>query len=256
MPTRHGAIARLAGLGLTLAAFLAVFALGGAIGADTIRDWLEPAGAAAPLLYVLVSGVLGALLVPGAALAAAAGLLFGPVTGALISLPAAVLSAVLAQRFSRSAGATAFTQLSGPRLVALASFACRHGVRAVIIQRLLPAVPDGPLSHAFGLAGVRTREIALGTLIASGPRALAYSLLGSSAGDLTGPNAIAGLLLNVGTGALGLALAWVVVRKERARTRALRAREATAVGTERDQREAPAPSEYQPERSAAETAAP
>lgn len=258
MPTRHGAIARLAGLGITLTTFAAVFAVGGAVGSSSIRDWIEPAGVAAPLLYLLISGVLGAVLVPGAALAAAAGLLFGAVAGALISLPAAVLSAVLAQRFSRRAGGVAFRQVSGPRLAALSSFARRHGVRAVIIQRLLPAVPDGPLSHAFGLAGVRTREIALGTLIASGPRALAYALLGSSAGNLTGPNAIAGVLLNVGTGAVGLALAWVVLRQERERARVQRSAEKAADASHGSEKPllAAVPSDQADERSTAGTAAP
>jgi uncharacterized membrane protein YdjX (TVP38/TMEM64 family) len=213
---RRAAVLRLGALLGGLSALLLVFAVGGALGTDTIRDWIEPAGVLAPVAYVVVSGVLGAVLVPGAALAAAAGVLFGPVAGALLSLLSGVVTAVLAQRFSARTGQASFERLSGPRLGALTSFARRHGFTAVVVQRLLPVVPDGPFSHAFGLAGVRTREIALGTLVASGPRAFAYALLGSSASDLTGPNAVAGVAITAATGVVGLVLAWVVIRRERA----------------------------------------
>ncbi|MBF6620468.1 MAG: TVP38/TMEM64 family protein [Patulibacter sp.] len=217
MSVRHVALLRLGGLAAGLGSLVVVFAVAGLIGTDTVREWVEPAGILAPLAFVVIAGVLGAMLVPGAALAVASGLLFGAVAGALISLPSAVLSAVLSQRFSARAGGDALDELSGPRMSALTSFARRRGFSAVVIQRLLPAVPDGPFSHAFGLAGVRTRDIALGTLVASGPRALSYALLGANATDLTGPDALAGIVLNVATGAFGLGLAWIVLRRERMR---------------------------------------
>jgi len=212
---RH--LVRLSGLAATLTGLLAVFAVGGVLGTAEIRGWIEPLGAGGPLAYVLLAGALGAVLVPGAVLAAVSGLLFGAVAGALLAVPAAVLSAVLARQLSATAGGVALDELSGPRLRALVAFARRNGLLAVIVQRLLPAVPDGPLSHAFGLARVRARDVALGTAIASGPRALSYALLGSSADDLTGPDAVAGVALNVATGGTGLLLAWVVVRRERRR---------------------------------------
>lgn len=222
MPDRRAAIVRLCGLVTGLASLLAVFAVAGLIGTDTVRSWVEPAGVLAPLAFVLVAGVLGALLVPGAALAAAAGLLFGAAGGAVISVLSGVLSAVLSQRFSAHVGGGTLDEIGGPRVRALTSFARRRGLSAVIVQRLLPGVPDGPLSHAFGVAGVRTRDIALGTAIASGPRALSYALLGANADDLTGPYALAGVGLNVATGAFGLGLAWFVLRRERRRIASIR----------------------------------
>jgi uncharacterized membrane protein YdjX (TVP38/TMEM64 family) len=217
MPSRREALLRLGGLTTLLAALLALFLLGGVIDQERIDGWIDPAGIAAPLVYVVVAGVLGALLVPGAALAAAAGLLFGAVAGALVSLPAAVLTAVIARNVSARAGGSSLEAISGERMVAITAFARRHGFSAVVVQRLMPAVPDGPFSHAFGLAGVKTRDIALGTLVASGPRGFSYALLGASADDLTGPHALFAIGLNVATGALGLTLAWLVVRRERQR---------------------------------------
>ncbi|MFA4926970.1 MAG: VTT domain-containing protein [Patulibacter sp.] len=224
MPARHAALVRLGGLAAGLGSLLVVFAVAGLVGTDTVREWSASAGVLAPLAFVLIGGVLGAMLVPGAGLAAAAGLLFGAVGGALVSLPSAVLSAVLAQRFSARAGGSALDEVAGPRLQALTSFARRRGFSAVVIQRLLPVVPDGPLSHAFGVAGVRTRDIALGTAVASGPRALSYAALGANATDLTGPHALAAIALNVITGVFGLGLAWMVLRRERLRIEAMRSR--------------------------------
>lgn len=211
---------RLGGLLLGLLALGLVFALGGVLGKGTIRGWIDPLGVAAPIAYVVLAAVLGAALVPGAVLAAVAGLLFGPVGGALLALASAVASAVLARGFSARVGGDALEDVSGERLRQLTAFARRNGLLAVIVQRLLPAIPDGPLSHAFGLARIRTRDLALGTAIAGGPRALSYALLGSSADDLTGRDAIAGVLLNVTTGIAGLTLAWWVLRRERRRATA------------------------------------
>ncbi len=223
MDARRAALLRLGGLATALTALFLLFVVGGILDKDRIEAWIDPAGVAAPLAYVVIAGVLGTLLVPGAALAAAAGLLFGPVAGALVSLPSAVLTAVLARWVSARAGGDALHEVSGERLQALTSFARRHGFSAVVVQRLLPIVPDGPFSHAFGVAGVRTRDVALGTLVASGPRAFSYALLGANADDLTGPHALFAVALNVATGALGLVLAWVVVRDEQARIVAGRA---------------------------------
>lgn len=245
MPDRRAAIVRLGGLAAGLVSLLLVFAVAGLIGTDTVRAWVEPAGVLAPLAFVLIAGVLGAALVPGAGLAAAAGLLFGSVAGALIAVPSAVLSAVLAQRFSARVGGGALDEISGPRVRALTSFARRRGFSAVVIQRLLPAIPDGPLSHAFGVAGVRTRDIALGTAVASGPRAFSYALLGANADDLTGPYALAGIGLNVATGAFGLGLAWFVLRREQRRIERIRAQK-EAEGTVEIPHRRPYPQDHVP----------
>ncbi|MDO9409163.1 TVP38/TMEM64 family protein [Patulibacter sp.] len=256
MDARRAALLRLGTLATGLLVLFVVFNVLGVVDRTRIEDWIDDAGVAAPLAYVVVAGILGAVLVPGAALAAAAGLLFGAVAGALISLPSAVLTAVLARTFSARTGGDALDAVSGERLTALTSFARRHGFAAVVVQRLMPVVPDGPLSHAFGLAGVRTRDIALATLLASGPRAFSYALLGANADDLTGPNALFAIGLNVATGALGLGLAWAVVRSERRRTAAVRDDASSAPGTPRspvppsaDGHDPPTPSSSDPGRS-------
>ena len=131
-----------------------------------VRAWAEAFGPLAPLAFIPLAGVLGALLVPGALLSAAAGALFGAGVGTLVSICSAVVSAVIAVLVARHSGAEeGARELSGERLLRLRGAVERHGVLTVAAQRLLPAVPDGPMSHAFGLLGVKKRDIALGTLI-------------------------------------------------------------------------------------------
>jgi uncharacterized membrane protein YdjX (TVP38/TMEM64 family) len=172
-----------------------------------VRAWADSFGALAPVAFVPISGVLGALLVPGALLAAAAGALFGAGVGTLVSVCAAVTSAVIAVLVARHSGAErGARELSGERLLSLRGAVERHGVLTVAAQRLLPAVPDGPMSHAFGLLGVRVRDIALGTLIGAAPRAFSYAALGASLDDPESPLAIAGVAGLVVTAIAGAAV--------------------------------------------------
>ncbi len=85
----------------------------------------------------------------------------------------------------------------------------------VAAQRLLPAVPDGPMSHAFGLLGVRVRHIALGTVVGAAPRAFSYAAIGASLGDPGSPLAIAGIAGIVITGVVGLIVGRRALRRSR-----------------------------------------
>jgi uncharacterized membrane protein YdjX (TVP38/TMEM64 family) len=174
---------------------------------DDVRDLIEPAGALAPVAYVLVAGVFGALLVPGPLLAGASGLLFGTIAGFFVTLAAAVVSALLARWAGHRAGARAFEQSAGERTLAAAEGIRRHGVLAVVVQRLAPIAPDGPFNYGFGVAGVPWRALAIGTLIGSAPRAFAYTALGDSIDDLASPLAIVAMAVVVLTGVAGTVIA-------------------------------------------------
>jgi uncharacterized membrane protein YdjX (TVP38/TMEM64 family) len=139
---------------------------------------------------VVVSALLGAALVPGPVLAAVSGILFGAVLGTVVTIAASVLGAVVALLLARHGAGRQFAEVSGPRMQALTRLAERHGVVAVIVQRLIPGVPDAPASYLFGLLGVRVWQIALGTAIGASPRAFSYTAVGASLDD---PSSIADL---------------------------------------------------------------
>lgn len=175
-------------LGLLLAALAVAFVLfwfGDVLDQERVRAWVEAFGPAAPLAYLAVSALLGLLLVPGPLLAGASGVLFGPVLGTAVTLASAIGSAVLALLIARRVGSPGMRELSGPRLEALCDSLERHGMLAVIGQRLVPGLPDGPCNYAAGLVGIRAAQIALGTLIGSAPRAFSYTALGSTIADPT-----------------------------------------------------------------------
>lgn len=60
---------------------------------ETVVTWVERLGAWGPLVFIGLYGVAPALLVPGAVLTLAAGALFGPFIGALVSLTGATVGA-------------------------------------------------------------------------------------------------------------------------------------------------------------------
>lgn len=200
-------LARLVLLVATLATAFAVVTLTGVISAEGLRARLDPLGAAAPLAFVPVSVLLGLLLVPSAVLATASGLLFGAVVGALVSITAATINATLAVQIARRSGRQGVEELSGPRLRAVSASLERHGILAVVAARLAPGLPDGPTSYTAGLLGVSGRQIALGTLLGSAPRALSYAILGSTVADPTSGRALAGVIGLVITGLVGAVLA-------------------------------------------------
>lgn len=223
---KRAAFMRLGALIVALAGFAAVFIAGGLIGTDRIRGWVDPLGAFGPLLYIPLSAVLGTLFVPGAVLAAAAGLLFGPWVGALSALAAGLCAALLSRSISGRAGQSSFEEVAEGKVRALADLARNNGFVAVIVARLAPWVPDAPVNHAFGVVGLGALTVALGHLVAAGPRALAYATIGANSDDPTGNASLLGWALNITTGVIGTAvLAYVVVTHRRARRLRAEARE-------------------------------
>ncbi len=180
---------------------------------SALRGALEPLGAAGPLAFVPVSALLGSLFVPGPILAGASGLLFGTATGFVVTLAATLLSSVGAVLVARGVGREGVQELESPRVRAIERLLQRHGVGAVVVQRLLPAVPDAPCSYLFGLAGLRVWEVALGTLVGVAPRAFSYTAIGDGLGGGGGTIAVVGLGTLVVTGVLGVALAALAARR-------------------------------------------
>lgn len=156
--------------------------------------------------------MLGAALVPGPILAGTSGVLFGAVAGTFVTIAASTLSAVLSLYLGRGAGRGEVE----PRIPRLSALAQRHGILAVALQRLLPFVPDAPLSYAFGAVGLSTWQIAAGTVIGSAPRAFSYTAIGASLDDPGSRLALAGWAGVAVTGLVGLVLARRWLRSESA----------------------------------------
>ena len=213
MADRRVAVLRLGLLAAVLVAAFAAFWIFDLVDRSDVSDLVDPFGWAAPFAYVVVSAVLGAALVPGPILAGASGVLFGAAIGTLVTIGAATLGAVLALHIARHSTGDAFETVAGPRMRAIADLAERHGLAAVIVARLAPVIPDAPVSYLFGVIGLRTWKVALGTAIGAAPRAFSYTSIGASLDDPSSPLALAGVAGVVLTGLVGLLLSRRLLRR-------------------------------------------
>jgi uncharacterized membrane protein YdjX (TVP38/TMEM64 family) len=177
--------------------------------AQGVRDWVEGAGVAAPLVFVALSAALTCALFPGPLLAGASGLLFGTALGTPTAIAAATVGASAAFLISRRVGARAVDDLSGHRLRAIQEWIAARGFLAVLYARILPAMPYSLVNYAAGLTRVPLAVFAGATAIGCAPRAFAYAALGGSLDDLGSPEALVALGVLVGMAAGGLLLAWV-----------------------------------------------
>ena len=198
-----------------LAVAFAVFWIWRPVSEDAIRDAVDAFGVAAPLAYVPISALLGALLVPGPLLAGAAGALFGTATGFAVVMAASVLGALIAFATADRVGRAGVEDLDAPRTQAAAALLRRHGLLGVIVFRLAPILPDAPCSYLFGLTGIRAWQVALGTAIGAAPRGLSYVALGDGFATREGTVALFGAGLLALTGLVGAAAVAVALRRAR-----------------------------------------
>lgn len=205
-------------VGLGAVAFVTVFFV--PIDQDRLQSWIAPLGWFGPVAFVVVAALLALVFVPGPLLSAAAGVLFGTGLGFVVSLLSATLTAVIGLLIARRSGSTSLTELSGPRATAIANIGRRHGLVAVVLQRLVPGLSDAAFTYFFGLIRVRPWQIAVGTLIASAPRAFAYTALGESAVDRNPSLGAWAVGVLIAVGVLGAVLGIAAVRRERGEMRA------------------------------------
>jgi uncharacterized membrane protein YdjX (TVP38/TMEM64 family) len=187
---RWRAVARLALLGLLIAAAFAAVTLSGVSPADA-RHWVAGAGALGPLLFMLVAAVLGLALFPGQLIATAAGALFGALTGIPLVLGAALLAAGIALLVARRIGAEALLALLSPRARRWQQWLAEHGFSAVLASRLAPGVPAGIVNYLAGVTGIRVRAVLAAVALGALPKTIAYVALG---GALTDPLSARGLV--------------------------------------------------------------
>ncbi|MCI0353241.1 MAG: TVP38/TMEM64 family protein [Acidobacteriales bacterium] len=153
-------------------------------------EWVRGFGTVGALVYATVYVAGTVFLIPGTALTAGAGLLYGPVIGTLIVSPASVLGATLAFLIGRHfARDWVETRLSGyPKFAAIDQAIGKSGFKVVLLLRLQPVfIPFAFLNYALGLTKVRLRDYVLASWMGMLPASILYVYLGSAVhniGDL------------------------------------------------------------------------
>lgn len=153
-----------------------------AAGLDVVRD----AGLAGVLLFAAAYVIATLLLVPGAALTAAAGALYGVVGGAALVAPLATGAATLAFLASRAVGRRWRPRFADdPRTRRIQGAVQARGFRLVLLLRLSPIVPFNLLNYALGATRIDLRSYVAASFVGMLPGTLLYVYLGAAAGDVT-----------------------------------------------------------------------
>lgn len=146
--------------------------------AEALEQWLNNAGAAAPLIFMLIYIAGTVFFLPGSVLTLLGGALFGPVLGTLYNLTAATIGAIMAFLISRYLASDWVAQKTGGRVKQLINGVENEGWRFVAFVRLVPLFPFNLLNYALGLTKIKFMHYSLTTYIAMLPGALAYTYLG------------------------------------------------------------------------------
>jgi uncharacterized membrane protein YdjX (TVP38/TMEM64 family) len=216
--TRRHHIVRLALFAVFVLGLFYLVAVTRVVDVEDVRRAVAATGPAAPLTYVVASALLGAVFVPGPILAAASGVLFGPVLGTFVTLASAVGTATITSLVGRRGGRDSARELLGrDRADRLDQQIQRRGLWAVVGQRFIPGISDALASYAFGALGVPVWQMAVGAFIGSAPRAFVYTALGASIGDLSSPLAYSAIAVWCVTAVIGVFAAQRGYRKWRGR---------------------------------------
>lgn len=161
--------------------------------AQQVREIIESLGPFGGVAFVLLYVVLTVLFVPGTIPSVAAGALFGPIWGTLLTLAGAILGAAAAFEIARALGRERVRARMGQRTELADRWVHDQGLLGVIALRLIPVVPFNALNYAFGLSAVTRRDYLIGTAVGIVPGTIAFVVLGSSIADPRSPGFIGSL---------------------------------------------------------------
>ena len=161
-----------------LIAIALVYIYRDSIDASAIEAFIENAGAAAPLLFMLLYIIATVLMVPGSVLTLFGGAIFGPILGTFYNLTAATIGAMLSFIIARFLASDFIAEKIGGRLKHIVDGVNNEGWRFVAFTRLVPLFPFNLLNYALGLTRISFIQYSITTCICMLPGAAAYTYLG------------------------------------------------------------------------------
>jgi uncharacterized membrane protein YdjX (TVP38/TMEM64 family) len=201
---------RLLGLGAVAACAFALAAVLLPHSPGGLRTLLLTIGPAAPAIALAAWLVLVPALFPATVLAAACGLTFGSVGGAVIAFAGAIVGGLAAFTLARTGARDTVTGLvlRRQRLARAHALLERRGFATILAARLAPGVPAGWLHYCAGVAPVRTHAFAAAIAIGALLRTVPYAVLGQGIGS----GSLVTILVAAGSIVLGGLAAGVLVR--------------------------------------------
>ena len=181
-------LTRFISIGLALLAVILVARLTGLTqyisldGLERLQVWIDGFGAVAPLVFIVLYIVATVFFLPGTPLTLLAGLVFGPIFGALWTLIGASVGATLAfltGRYAARGLVEGWTE-NNERIKKLDEGVEKHGWRMLLITRLVPLFPFNLQNYAYGLTSVGLGTYVLLTTICIIPGVVVYAFAGGS----------------------------------------------------------------------------
>lgn len=169
--------------------------------AAALEQWVTGAGAAGPIVFMLLYALGTVLFLPGSVLTLAGGAIFGPVLGTFYNLTGATLGATIAFIIARYLASHWVEQKTGGRLKQLKEGVEGEGWRFVAFVRLVPLFPFNLLNYALGLTRIKLSHYVVASYLCMLPGAIAYTYLGYA-----GREAVAGGEGMIQKGLLALSL--------------------------------------------------
>ncbi|MEJ3654538.1 TVP38/TMEM64 family protein [Actinomycetes bacterium KLBMP 9759] len=202
------------GVGVVVASAIAatVAAIVWSGGTPDVRGAVQAAGFWAPLLFVVLQGLVNVTPLPRTVFTVAAGVLFGSVAGFVLTVVGTTVAACLAFWLVRYMGG-AFVERHSHRagMAWLRARLDRRGLLAVLSVRLVPMVPFAVLNYAAGLSGVRFVPYLIATVLGVMPGTIAIVVLGDAV--IGGDPPLALVIVSLVSAVVGLAGALVAARK-------------------------------------------
>jgi len=171
-----------------------------------VQGWIQASGEWGELLFLLGYVIAIVLLVPGSALAIAAGLAYGS-RGVPLAIVAATIGASLTFLISRRFLRDSIRKRTGHSalLHAIERAVSEGGFRAVSLIRFSPIVPFNLQNYLFGITDVPFRQYLAATVVGILPGTATNVLL--AAGSVAGPGS---QRLQLTLGLFGLAVSLLV----------------------------------------------
>ncbi len=171
-------------------------------------------------MFFAVHALVTVAPIPRTLFTLAAGVLFGSVTGIVVTVGASTVSAVIALLMVRAVGREWFaTRMTHPAVKAIDDSLARRGWLAVGSLRLIAPVPFSVVNYCCGVSSIRIAPFALATAVGVVPGTVGIVVLGDALGGNADPVMLALSASCIALGVLGLIVDWRLTTRGRTRAR-------------------------------------
>ncbi|WP_047043011.1 TVP38/TMEM64 family protein [Vibrio mexicanus] len=159
----------------------------------SLQEWIAGFGVWGYAVFVLAFVFACVFMLPGSAFTIVAGIVFGPVKGALLALFSATLGATVAFILARFIFRDTIVKKFGdnPIFKKIDDGVAQNGSSFLILTRLVPVFPFSLQNYAYGITGLNLATYVIVSLITMAPGAFIFAYM---AGDIA-TNGVSAMLL-------------------------------------------------------------